>query len=387
MQTFLPYGRQWIDEEDIKAVVEVLRSDWITQGPKIAEFEEKFANYCGSKYAVAVSSGTAALHIACLAAGIKSGDEVITSPITFVASSNCILYCGAKPVFADIQPDTFNIDPEEIQSKITEKTKAIIPVHFAGHPVEMEEISQIAKQNNLLIIEDACHALGAQWKDSSGKWQKIGNCSHSDMAIFSFHPVKHITTGEGGMVTTNSEELYERLKLFRTHGITKDPKRLKENHGPWYYEMHQLGYNYRITDFQCALGIKQLEKLDDFIKRRRQIATLYNKDLGDMEEIITPQERKDVRSSYHLYVIQLNLERLKATRKDIFENLKKERIGVQVHYIPVHLQPYYQKTLNYKKGDLPKAEKYYERTITLPLFPKMTDSEVERVVEVLKTMI
>jgi len=377
----LPYGHQWIDEEDVKVVIEVLRSDWITQGPKVAEFEEEFARCVGARYAVAVNSGTAALHTACFAAQIEKGDEAITTPITFAASANCVLYQGGTPVFADIKEDTLNIDPEEIKKKINQKTKALIPVDFTGLPVDLEEIQEIARKYNLIIIEDASHALGATYKGS-----KIG--SISDMTIFSFHPVKHITTGEGGMITTNNKEYYERLKLFRTHGITKDKNKMSKYDGPWYYEMRELGYNYRLTDFQSALGLSQLKKMDRIIQQRREIAKKYNSEFKDMPEIKIPQINPvDSKLAWHIYMIQLNLERLKVNRKEIFEALKAENIGVNVHYIPVHLQPYYQKTYNYHKGDFPKAENYYSRAITLPVFPKMSDEDINDVIKAVEKVI
>ncbi len=370
----LPYGHQWIDEDDIAAVSKILHSDWITQGPKVAEFEEEFAKYVCAKYAVAVNSGTAALHTACFAAQIEKGDEVITTPITFVASANCILYQRGTPVFVDIDVDTLNIDPVEIKKKITKKTKALIPVDFTGLPVDLEKILQIAKDNNLIIIEDASHALGATYKGS-----KIG--SISDMTIFSFHPVKNITTGEGGMITTNSKKYYERLKLFRTHGITKEKDKLLNYDGPWYYEMQELGYNYRLTDFQCALGLCQLKKIDRIIQRRREIVKKYNCEFKDMPEIKIPEINPvDSNPVWHIYMIQLNLERLKTDRREIFEALQAENIGVNVHYIPVHLQPYYQKIFGYHLGDFPKAENYYSRAITLPIFPKMTNKDVDDVI-------
>lgn len=377
----LPYGHQWIDEEDIKAVIEVLHSDWITQGPKVAEFEKEFAKYVGARYAVAVNSGTAALHTACFAAQIEKGDEVITTPITFAASANCVLYQGGTPIFADIKEDTLNIDPEEIKKKINQKTKALIPVDFAGLPVDLEEIQEIARKYNLIIIEDASHALGATYKGS-----KIG--SISDMTIFSFHPVKHITTGEGGMITTNNKEYYERLKLFRTHGITKDKDKLLKYDGTWYYEMQELGYNYRLTDFQCALGISQLKNIDKFLNRRREIVARYNNEFKNLKEIAIPElNHIDSNPAWHLYVIQLNLEKLKVGRREIFEALRAENIGVNVHYIPVHLQTYYQKRFGYNLGDFPKAEKYYSRAITLPVFPKMTDKDVDEVIMAAKKVI
>ncbi len=377
----LPYGHQWIDEDDIAAVIEVLRSDWITQGPKVSEFEEKFADYVNAKFAVAVSSGTAALHTACFAAQIEKGDEAITTPITFAASANCVLYQGGTPVFVDIDADTLNIDPEEIKKKITKKTKALIPVDFTGRPADLENILQIAKDNKLIIIEDASHALGATYKDS-----KIG--SISDMTIFSFHPVKHITTGEGGMVTTNNKEYYERLKLFRTHGITKDKDKLLNYDGPWYYEMQELGYNYRLTDFQCALGLGQLKKIDKFIQRRREIVKKYNSEFKNIPEIKIPEiNPADSNPVWHIYMIQLNLDKLKEGRREIFEALRAENIGVNVHYIPVHLQPYYQKRFGYRQSDFPRAENYYSRAITLPVFPKMTEKDIDDVVVAVKKVI
>ena len=367
--SFLPYGHQWIDEEDIASVVEVLKSDWITQGSKVDEFERKVADYCGAKFAVAVSSGTAALHAACAVAGITKGDEAITSPITFAATANAIVYCGGEPVFADIREDTLNIDVEEIKKKLSPKTRVILPVDFAGHPADLDEIKAIAEDRNLVVIEDACHALGAEYKE-----RKIGSLSH--MTVFSFHPVKHITTGEGGMVLTNNEEFYKKLKVFSHHGIVKD----NPDKGPWYYEIVNPGYNYRITDFQCALGISQLGKLDPFIERRREIAASYNEAFAEMEEIITPPESADVRAAYHIYVIQLRTELLKVGRKEIFEALRAENIGVNVHYVPVHLHPFYQREFGYRKGDYPKAERYYDRAITLPIFPKMSEEDIKDVI-------
>ena len=375
---YIPYGKHWLDKKDIEEVIKVLNSDWITQGPKVKKFEEALCEYTGAKYAVAVSSGTAGLHIACLAAGIKEGDEVITSPITFVASANCILYCRAKPVFADIQEDTVSIDPEEIKKRLTKKTKAIIPVHFAGHPCDLEEIHQIAKKHNLIVIEDACHALGAEYKGI-----KIGSCKYSDMAVFSFHPVKSITTGEGGAVLTNNEEYYKKLIMFRQHGITKNSSQFtvydSQLIGDWYYEMQFLGYNYRLTDIQCALGISQLKKLDKFIKKRRQIVEIYKEAFKNNDFFDLPVEKDYAKSSWHLYPIRLK-NKYCSKKREIFAKLREKGLGVQVHYIPVYWQPYYQK-LGYRKGICPNAEDFYQREISIPLYPSMSDEDIRYVIE------
>jgi UDP-4-amino-4,6-dideoxy-N-acetyl-beta-L-altrosamine transaminase len=371
----IPYGHQWIDEKDIEEVVKVLKTGWITQGPKVEEFEKAVAKYCGVKYAVAVSSGTAALHAAYTVAGIGQGDEVITAPLTFAATANAVVYCGGKPVFVDVQEDTLNIDPRKIEEKINKKTKAIAPVDFRGHPCDYDEILKIAKKYKLLIIEDAAHSFGSEYK---GK--RIG--SFADMTILSFHPVKAITTGEGGMILTNRKDFYEKLKIFRHHGIVKKPEK-----GGWYYEIENPGYNYRLTDFQCALGLSQLKKINKFIKRRREIVAKYNKAFKDVEEIITPAERSYVKSAWHIYVIQLRLEKLKVDRRKIFEALQKEGLGVQVHYIPLHLQPFYRKKFGCKFSDFPVAENYYQRAITLPLFPRTTNKDVARVIKTVKELI
>ncbi len=381
----IPYGKQYIDSSDIKEVVNVLRSDWITQGSKVAEFEERLARYCGARYAVCVSSGTAALHIACLAGGIEKGDEVITSPITFVASANCILYCGAKPVFADIQADTANIDPEEIKKKITSKTKAIIPVHFAGLPCDMKRIFDIAKKNNLIVIEDACHALGAEYRIRD-KWAKVGNCGYSDMSVFSFHPVKHITTGEGGAITTNNRRLYEKLKALRSHGIYKDARTKKQ--GSWFYEMRDLGFNYRITDFQCALGLSQLRKISQFIRKRISIAGNYNGAFEDIQDYITlpTYSNSNKTHAWHLYLVHLQLDRLKCSRKKIFSELRQKKIGVQVHYIPVYRQPFYRKR-NYSKKGFSHAEKYYRDCISLPIYVDLDSKSQEYTISSVRKII
>ena len=368
----IPYGRQTIEADDIEAVVKVLQSDFLTTGPMVNEFEKIVADYVGANYAVAISNGTAALHAACFAAGIKPGDEVITTPITFAASSNCVLYCGATPVFADIKADTYNIDPEDIRRKITSKTKAIIAVHYTGQPCEMDEIHEIAKEHGLLVIEDAAHALGADYK---GK--KIG--SLSDMTTFSFHPVKHITTGEGGMITTNNKELYEKLKLFRSHGITRDYKIMTKNEGGWYYEQLDLGYNYRITDIQCAMGISQMKKLDRFVERRRQLVERYNEAFTNMEEVIIPWQQEGCNNSWHLYVIQVKNGR----RKEVYDKLQEKGICVNVHYIPVYYHPYYREH-GYADVACKKAEALYENIISLPLYYSLTDAEQDYVIEAVK---
>lgn len=373
---FIPYGHQYIDKNDIAEVVKVLKSDLITQGPRIEKFESALCKYTGAKYAVVVSNGTAALHIACLAVGIEPGDEVITSPITFVASANCVLYCGGIPVFSDVQEDTFNISPEEIKKKINQKTKAIIPVHLAGHPCDMEEIYRIARKSDLIIIEDASQALGSLYKGS-----ETGSCRYSDITTLSFHPIKHITTGEGGAVLTNRKDLYEKLLLLRNHGITKDSTKLQKQEGPWYYEQQMLGFNYRITDFQCALGLSQLRKIDDFIDKRRKIVDFYNNELLKIKEIKLPLEKEYVKSSWHIYCLRVKNTK---DRIDLFEKLRSSGLGVQVHYIPVHLQPYYKKVLRYKKNDFPIAEKYYESEITLPIYPKLSKKELKYIVSKVK---
>jgi UDP-4-amino-4,6-dideoxy-N-acetyl-beta-L-altrosamine transaminase len=379
-EEFIPYGSQWIDDHDIEAVTETLKSDYLTTGPKIKEFEDKFADYVDAKYAVAIANGTAALHAANCAAGINEGDEVITTPITFAASSNSVLYQDAIPVFADIDAKTYNIDPESIKEKITEKTKAIITVHYTGQPCEMDKIKEIANENDLIIIEDGAHAVGATYKD-----QKIG--SIGDMTTFSFHPVKNMTTGEGGMITTDSKELYDKLMKFRTHGITKDESEyINASDGPWYHEQQELGYNYRITDIQAALGITQLKKLDEFLARRREIVNRYNQEFKEIDGLIIPEQLENTNSAWHIYVLQLELEKLTAERKEIFNTLREKNLGVNVHYIPVYFHPYYQ-SLGYEKGICPKAESLYERIITIPLYPKMTDQQVDEVIKRIQSTI
>lgn len=376
MHEFIPYGRQNIDEEDIKAVIEALGSDWITQGPRVEEFEARVAEYCGARYAVAFNSGTSALHAAMYAAGIEAGDEVITTPLTFVATANAALYVGARPVFVDIDENTYCIDIEGIEEVITPRTRAIVPVDYAGYPVEMKRIREIADKHNLVVIEDAAHALGAVREGT-----KVG--IQADMTMFSFHPVKHITTGEGGMIVCNNLDYYRRLKLFRSHGITKEVEYLEANDGLWYYEMQELGYNFRITDIQCALGISQMNKLDKFLKERQLLAVKYDQAFNDINYLHTlPVPLPGSSHAYHLYPLLLAAD---VNRTVFFTYLRDHNIGVQVHYIPVHLQPYYRRHFGYKPGDFPRAENFYAQEISLPLFPGLTEEQQEYVIKMVKS--
>ncbi|MCX6113053.1 MAG: UDP-4-amino-4,6-dideoxy-N-acetyl-beta-L-altrosamine transaminase [Proteobacteria bacterium] len=375
---FIPYGRQYIDDTDIEAVVKALRSDYLTQGPAVDEFEKSICEYTGAKYCVAVCNGTAALHLAVKALDVQSGLEGITTTNTFVASSNCLVYNNLRPVFADIDERTYNIDPVEVEKKITSKTKIIIPVHFAGQTANMEKIFKFSKNKDIHIIEDASHAIGSKYKCGT----RVGSCKYSDMTVFSFHPVKTITTGEGGAITTNNEKLYKKLRILRTHGITK--QNMSKNPGPWYYEMQDLGFNYRLTDLQALLGTSQMRKIDLFIKRRREIIDFYNNIFKGLDWLITPYQEEGVFSALHLYVLKIDFNKIEKTRKQVMEELKEKNIGTQVHYIPVHTQPYYVKTFGYKQGDYPNAEKYYEQALSIPLYPKMTEEEVEWVVDNIK---
>ena len=357
-----------------QAVVDVLKSDFLTTGPKIAEFEQTVADYVGAKYAVAISNGTSALHAACFAAGIEPGDEVITTPLTFAASANCVLYCGGTPVFADVDPKTYNIDPEDIQRKITDRTKAIIAVHLAGQPCDMDAIHSIAREHGLIVIEDGAHALGSVYK---GK--KVG--SMSDMTTFSFHPVKPITTGEGGMIVTDNEDFYKKMILFRSHGITRDDSMMTRNDGPWFYQQFNLGYNYRITDIQCALGCSQMKKLDRFLARRKEIVARYNEAFADCDNIITPYQLSDTESGWHLYIVQVK----KCDRRQVFENMREKGIGVNVHYIPVYMHPYYQEH-GYENVHCANAEEIYSHIISLPLYPGLTSEQQDYVIDTLKSL-
>jgi UDP-4-amino-4,6-dideoxy-N-acetyl-beta-L-altrosamine transaminase len=374
----LPYARQSLDGEDMHAVLEVLRGDWLTQGPTVGAFERALAECCGARYAVAVSSGTAALHLACLAAGVGAGDLGMTSPITFVASANCVAYCGATPDFADIDPQTITLDPSTLEARCARRRpKVIIPVDFAGQPADLPAIGQLARRWGAVVIEDAAHSLGATYEEG-GSWHRAGSCTHTDMAVLSFHPVKHITTGEGGAVLTNSPAWYDRLQQLRTHGITRDPEVMTRNDGPWYYEQHDLGYNYRITDIQCALGLAQLRKLPRFVERRRQLVERYRERLADLaDELRLLLETPRRRSSYHLLVAQVRGGM--ARRRKVFEALQARGIRAQVHYIPVHLQPWYRERFGFAEGDFPCAESYYAGCLSLPLFPAMTEEDVDRV--------
>ena len=380
----IPYGRQHITEEDINAVVETLKSDFLTQGPKIAEFEQKFAEYVGAKYAVAVSNGTAALHISAMALNVQPGDNVIVTPMTFAASANCVRYCGGNVVFCDINSENYLLDIEKLKQLLSQKPrgyyKGIIPVDYTGYPIDGENFRKIADEYGLWIIEDACHAPGAYFIDSKGNKQLTGNGAFSELTCFSFHPVKHIATGEGGMVTTNSKELYDKLMLYRTHGITKDTDRLQENHGGWYYEMQELGYNYRLTDFQAALGISQLKRADEGLVRRNVIASRYNDAFTGLTGLTVPKVEEGFYHAYHLYVIQVE------NRLGLYNFLRTNSVFSQVHYEPVHLQPYYRRLGN-NKGDMPVAENLYEHCLSLPMYPALTDDEQEYVIEKVKEFV
>ncbi len=375
----IPYGKQEITQQDIDAVIKTLKSDFLTQGPQIAEFENKFAEYIGVNYAVAVSNGTAALHLCAMVLDIKPGDKVITTPITFAASANCVRYCGGEVVFADIDSETYVLDILKVKQLLDQHPKGtfsgIIPVDFAGAAVDMEGFRKLADEYGLWIIEDACHAPGGYFQDSNSESQKCGNGKFAELAIFSFHPVKHIATGEGGMITTNSKELYDKLILLRTHGITKDPSLLKKNDGGWYYEMQILGYNYRLSDMQAALGVSQLSRAVDGLKRRREIAEIYDLTFNSVKEIKKPCHKEG--HAFHLYVIQVE------NRQGLYDHLKSKNIFSQVHYIPVHMMPYYQ-SLGHKVGDFPNAEKYYESCLSLPMFPSITNEELQFVIDSVK---
>jgi UDP-4-amino-4,6-dideoxy-N-acetyl-beta-L-altrosamine transaminase len=374
----ISYGRHHISDDDIQAVVDVLRSDYLTQGPVVQDFEAAFSEYVGSKYAIAVCNGTAALHLSVLALNLNPGDKVLTTPLTFVASANCVRYCGGDVDFVDIDPETYLMDLGKLEEKLSSSPagtyKGVIPVDFAGYPTDVERLSEIAKKYDLWILQDCCHSPGGGFEDSKGIQQKCGNGSYSDIQVFSFHPVKHIATGEGGMVTTNSKHLYERICRLRSHGITKDPGHMIGNHGGWYYEMQELGYNYRLTDIQAALGVSQLKRAAQGLERRREIAACYDKAFEGVDQIKTPKIAKGFSHAYHLYVIQVD------GRKELYDYLKTQNIFSQVLYVPVHLQPYY-KQLGWKKGDFPLVEDYYKHCLALPMYPSLTLDDQSSVID------
>lgn len=381
------YGKQNINEADIQAVEEVLRSDLLTQGPMIERFERRVANYCGAKYAVAVTNATSALHIACLAAGLSEGDFLWTSPITFVASANCGRYCGADVDFVDIDSRTYNMSVDSLEKKLQKARefgklpKVVVPVHLAGQSCDMHKIHELSKEYGFTILEDASHALGADYLGG-----KVGSCKFSDMAVFSFHPVKIITTGEGGMVLTNRKDLYERLKLYRSHGITRNPEDMThESDGSWYYQQIELGFNYRMTDIQAALGYSQMNRLDDFVTRRRELAFRYNELLQDMP-LVTPYVIHDSNPSWHIYIVRIDFNRVKKSKQAIFEAMEAKGITLNLHYIPVHTQPYYEK-LGFSAGDYPASEQYYQEAFTLPLYYDLTDHEQVSIVESLREVL
>jgi perosamine synthetase len=375
----IPYGKQSIDEEDIQAVVEVLRSDWLTTGPKVNEFEKIFADYVGTKEAVAVSSGTAALHAAMYALGIGPGDEVIVPAMTFAATANCVVFQGATPVFVDVDPDTLLISTDRVVAGLTSRTKAIIAVDFTGHPADYDTLTSIAKQHGIIVVADASHSLGGSYKN-----RPVG--SLAELSTFSFHPVKHITTAEGGMVTTDDSTMAQKMRAFRNHGITSDLHQ-REAIGSWYYEMVALGYNYRLNDLQCALGISQLQKLSSWINRRQAIARLYNKAFSQQTLVRPLAVNDNVSNSYHLYVIKIDFTKLSADRETIFAKLRSEGIGVNVHYIPVHLHPYYQKKFGTGPGLCPVAEAAYEQILSLPMYPGLTDQDIDLVCNLLQNIL
>lgn len=375
------YGKQWIDEDDVAAVAETLRSPYITCGPKVTEMEKCLEEYTGAKHAVAVSNGTAALHCACIAAGIGAGDELITTPLTFAASANCALYCGARPVFADVDLETYNIDPASIEERITEKTKAVVAVDFTGQAVDHKAIRAICDKHGLVFIEDAAHAIATKYNG-----RQVG--SLADMTTFSFHPVKTITGGEGGAITTNNEEYYKKLVLAHTHGITHDADLMEEapHEGPWYYEQIDLGYNFRITDIQAALIVSQMKKLDMFAARRKEIVKKYDEAFKEMPEIIVQKEIPESDTCRHLYIIRLDLDKLTCTRREFFDAMSAENVQCQIHYVPVYWFPYY-KHLGYEKGLCPNAEEIYKGIMSIPLYPKMTDQDVDDVIHAVKKVV
>ncbi|QTA87897.1 UDP-4-amino-4,6-dideoxy-N-acetyl-beta-L-altrosamine transaminase [Desulfonema magnum] len=381
------YGKQYIEKDDIQAVIDVLKSDWLTQGPTIGNFEKLLCEKLGSSYATAVANGTAALHLMALALGWMKGDVVLTTPITFLATANSVLYAKAIPDFVDIDGVSYTVDIDKLEDKIEyyqkkgKKIKAVVAVDYAGHPCEWKQLRFLADKYEFQLINDACHAIGAMYKNEHHYISM-----YADTAILSFHPVKHITTGEGGAILTNSKEFQEKVKILRTHGMTKDENRLEKNDGPWYYEMHELGFNYRITDIQCALGISQLKKLERFIQRRQEIAHYYDSVFEGDERFIIPQCAEDISHAYHLYPLQIRFDRISITKKALFERLRGKNIYCQVHYIPIHLQPYYRKNFGFQPGDFPVAEKFYEQEMSIPVYPQLETEDLEYISSTIKML-
>ena len=384
----ISYGRHNVDQTDIDAVVEVLRGDWLTQGPQVEEFEKVLLEKFDAKYCCAVSNGTAALNLTGLALGWGSGDIVITSPITFLASANCIVYTGATPDFVDIDPVTYTIDPNQLEEKVkvynsrSKKIKAVIGVDYAGHPCDWKALRNIADRYELQLVNDNCHAMGASYIDD-----KQYAVKYADIITQSYHPVKHITTGEGGAVLTNDPVIDEKVRRLRTHGITKEPNQLEKNDGPWYYEMHEVGYNYRITDFQCALGSSQLKKLDQFVQKRSEIAKRYDESFSNVDNLIIPETPNSVEHAYHLYPLQIDFDKLALTKSKLFEKMKESGINLQVHYFPIHLQPFYRKNYGFKTGDFPVSENFYRNEVSLPIYPDLSTGDVEFVINSIKEII
>ena len=388
IKSHIPYGKHNIGDEEINLVIETLKSTHLTQGSKVFEFEDKVKEYCGAAYAVAVANGTAALHVACLACGIKEGDEVIVPSFSFAATANCILYCGAKPVFCDVSLSTSNITVDLIKNLVTDRTKAILAVHFAGLPCEMEELRAFTNKKGLILIEDAAHSIGSEYKDNNNNWLKVGSCKHSDVCTFSFHPVKTVAAAEGGMVLCSNKELYEKIRLFANHGITRNRNYMEKDEGSWFYEMKELGFNYRLSDIHSAIGIAQLKKIDAFINKRREIVDLYNKEFKNVKEIeLVKEDNNSTKAAWHIIVMKVNEEFLNCSRLHLYNALKKENIGVNVHYIPIHKHPYYIKKVNTHTIELPNTEKLYQQSITLPLYPNLNKRDILNIIKAVKRVI